>query len=72
MSDIAARAKEMTLLDLVDRLIDHGVVLAGDITLSVANVDLIYLSLRVLLAPVQRLPQLLPQIPAECNEVASD
>jgi gas vesicle structural protein len=72
MSDISARAKEMTLLDLVDRLIDHGVVLAGDVTLSVANVDLIYLSLRVLLAPVQRLPQLLPQVTTKCREVASE
>lgn len=65
MSDIAARAQELTLFDLVDRLIDHGVILAGDITLSVANVDLIYLSLRVLVAPLQRLPELLPQVIAE-------
>ena len=53
MNDAATRVQEVTLLDLVDRLIDHGVVLAGDVTLSVADVDLIYLSLRVLLAPVQ-------------------
>jgi hypothetical protein len=58
MSDFATRAQEVTLLDLVDRLIDHGVILAGDVTLSVANVDLIFLGLRVLLAPVQRLPEL--------------
>ncbi|HEV8237517.1 MAG TPA: gas vesicle protein GvpJ [Gemmatimonadaceae bacterium] len=59
MSDVAARTQDVTLLDLLDRLIDHGVVLAGDVTLSVANVDLIYVSLRVLLAPVQRLPELM-------------
>ena len=58
MNDAATRVQEVTLLDLVDRLIDHGVVLAGDVTLSVADVDLIYLSLRVLLAPVQKLPEL--------------
>ncbi|MGH7678936.1 MAG: gas vesicle protein [Gemmatimonadaceae bacterium] len=58
MNGAAARVQEVTLLDLVDRLIDHGVVLAGDVTLSVADVDLIYLSLRVLLAPVQKLPEL--------------
>jgi hypothetical protein len=55
----AARVHEVALLDLLDRVIDHGVVLAGDVTLSVANVDLIYLGLRVLLAPVEKLPQIL-------------
>jgi gas vesicle structural protein len=59
MSDSAARVKEVTLLDLLDRVVDRGVILAGDVTLSVADVDLIYLGLRVLLAPVERLPQLL-------------
>jgi gas vesicle structural protein len=58
MSDFAQRAQEVTLLDLLDRVIDHGVVLAGDVTLSVADVDLIYLGVRVLLAPVERLPEL--------------
>lgn len=58
MSDAALRLQEATLLDLLDRVIDQGVVLAGDITLSVAGVDLIYLGLRVLLAPVERLPEL--------------
>ena len=54
----APQLQEVALLDLLDRVIDHGVVLAGDVTLSVADVDLIYLGLRVLLAPVERLPEL--------------
>ena len=58
MSDCAAGAQEVTLLDLLDRVIDNGVVLAGDVTISVADVDLIYLGLRVLLAPIERLPEL--------------
>lgn len=59
MNDSAARLREVTLLDLLDRVIDRGVLLAGDVTLSVSNVDLIYLGLRILLAPVERLPDLL-------------
>ncbi len=59
MNDAALRVQEVTLLDLLDRILDNGVVLAGDVTLSVADVDLVYLGLRVLLAPVERLPQLL-------------
>lgn len=59
MSDSAFGAQEVTMLDLLDRVIDHGVVLAGDVTISVAGVDLVYLGLRVLLAPVERLPELM-------------
>jgi gas vesicle structural protein len=59
MNDVVNRAQEVTLIDLLDRVIDNGVVLAGDITISVADVDLIYLGLRVLLAPVERLPNLM-------------
>ena len=61
MNDTAARLQEVTLLDLLDRIIDNGVILAGDVTISVADVDLIYLGLRVVLAPVERLPELLKQ-----------
>jgi hypothetical protein len=43
-------AEDITLLDLVDRVLNKGVVLTGDVTLSVADVDLVYVGLRVLLA----------------------
>lgn len=45
-----ALEQEVTLLELVDRVLNKGVVLSGDITLSVAGVDLVYVGLRVLLA----------------------
>ena len=51
-------AREVTLLDLVDRAVDHGVILAGDITIAVADVDLIYVGLQVLLASVERVQEL--------------
>jgi len=44
--------REVTLLDLADRLLDKGVTICGDIVISVAGVDLVYLSLRALLASV--------------------
>jgi gas vesicle structural protein len=43
-------AEQVTLLDLVDRVLNKGVVVTGDITLSVADVDLVYVGLRLLLA----------------------
>jgi hypothetical protein len=35
-----------------------GVILAGDITIAVANIDLIYVGLQVLLASVERVEEL--------------
>lgn len=58
MTDAIAETREVTLLELLDRVIDHGVILSGDITISVADVDLIYLGLRVMLASVERAEQL--------------
>ena len=69
MDNAIAEAREVTLLELLDRVVDHGVILAGDITISVADVDLIYLGLRVMLSSVERAGELrgMPPVP----EVAS-
>ncbi|MCF8002480.1 MAG: gas vesicle protein [Halanaerobiales bacterium] len=50
--------EKITLLDLVDRILDKGVILKGDITISVADVDLIYLGLKVFLASVDKAEEL--------------
>lgn len=47
------RTHDVSLLDLVDRLLDGGVVIGGDITLAVADVDLVYVGLRALVASVE-------------------
>jgi len=44
--------REVALIDLVDRLLGGGVVIAGDITLAVADVDLVYVGLRALISSV--------------------
>jgi hypothetical protein len=48
-------ADELSLLELADRLLNRGVVLTGEATLSVAGVDLIYLGLNVVLTAVENL-----------------
>lgn len=53
-----ALQQEVTLVELVDRVLNKGVSLTGDITLSVAGVDLVYVGLRLLLASVSTLEQL--------------
>jgi hypothetical protein len=50
--------EQLTLLELVDRVLNKGVVVTGDITLSVAGVDLVYVGLRVLLASAGTLDRL--------------
>lgn len=54
MSEVT-QAKQVTLLEVLDRILDKGVVITGDITIAVADVDLIYLGLRLVLASVDRL-----------------
>ena len=48
-----ARTRRITLLELVDRVLERGVTLSGDIVLSVADVDLVYVSVRALLTSVE-------------------
>ena len=49
--------QDVALVDLLDRLLGGGVVIAGDITLSVADVDLVHISLRALISSVGKLEE---------------
>jgi hypothetical protein len=44
---------EATLCDVLDRLLSKGVVVAGDVCITVAGVDLVYLSVRALLCSAE-------------------
>ena len=54
LSDAAA-SRHVTLVELVDRLLGKGVVISGDITLAVADIDLVKVELRALVASVDAL-----------------
>ena len=58
VATVPSAHRDVALVDLVDRLLGGGVVIAGDITLSVADVDLVYVGLRVLLASAGTLDRL--------------
>ncbi|HWB70796.1 MAG TPA: gas vesicle protein [Egibacteraceae bacterium] len=47
-----AGADDPTLVDLLDRVIDRGAVITGDVVLSVAGVDLVHLELRLALTGI--------------------
>jgi hypothetical protein len=54
VSEQVLDAPEASLLDVVDHVLNKGVVASGDVTLGVAGIDLIYLRLSTLLCAADR------------------
>jgi len=46
--------EKVTLIDALDKVLEKGAVISGDIAIRVADVDLIYLGLRVLLTSISK------------------
>lgn len=44
---------ELSLVQLVNRVLDRGAVISGDVTISVAGVDLVYVGLRLVVSSVE-------------------
>jgi hypothetical protein len=57
-------AEDASLLDVVDNVLSKGVVLTGDVSLGLADVELVYLRLSVLLCAADRV------LPGEDDEFA--
>jgi hypothetical protein len=49
----AVESTPTSLVDLLDRLLGTGVVLAGDVTISLAGVDLVQVRLQALISTVR-------------------
>ncbi|WP_234045832.1 gas vesicle protein [Streptomyces adelaidensis] len=45
--------RQVALIDLLDRLLSGGVVLTGDLVLSIADIDLVRVSLRAVIVAVR-------------------
>ena len=45
--------ERVSLCEVLDRVLHKGVVVAGDVTISVADIDLIYLGLRIMLSSIE-------------------
>lgn len=63
----AVRNQRVALVDLLDRVLATGVVITGDVTLSIAEVDLVTISLRALVSSVGG-PGLVPGLHQEGGE----
>jgi hypothetical protein len=55
VSDQVLEPPEASILDLLDTLLNKGVMLNGDVTLGVAGIDLIYLRLSAILCAADRI-----------------
>jgi hypothetical protein len=51
--------EELSLLETLDHVLDRGLVIAGEVTIAVADVDLIYLGLNVLLGSVETVDEVI-------------
>ncbi|ONM47083.1 gas vesicle protein [Nocardia donostiensis] len=63
--------RRIALIDLLDRVLAGGVVITGDIRLSVADVDMVQISLRALISSISALPGLGPESAAPRDELES-
>jgi hypothetical protein len=53
--DGRSASRDIALIDLLDRLVAGGVVLTGDITLAVADIDVVQVAVRALISSVSTL-----------------
>jgi hypothetical protein len=51
--DDAIDTEQLVLGDLLNHVLDKGVVISGTVTLSIANIDLLLVDLRLLLTSVE-------------------
>ncbi len=60
--------RHLSLCETLDRVLNTGVVVAGDVVISVADIDLIYLNLQLMLCSVEtahKLHNTAPTVPEE-------
>jgi hypothetical protein len=50
--ELLGTERQVALVEVLDRALGAGVVITGDITLSLADIDLVYVNLRLLISSV--------------------
>ncbi|RWZ51348.1 gas vesicle protein [Halobacillus fulvus] len=48
---------DVALIDILDAVLEKGVVICGDLVISIAGIDLVYLDVRILISAVETLMQ---------------
>jgi hypothetical protein len=60
--------EHVSLCEALDRILNKGAVVVGEVTISVANIDLIYLGLQLVLTSIETARETMP--PNQCNSSA--
>jgi hypothetical protein len=59
--------QHISLCETLDRVLNKGVVVAGDVVISVADVDLVYLGLQLVLTSVETARQMGFRLPRDAG-----
>lgn len=57
-NNVIDQSKDITILELLDRVLNKGVILTGDLVISVADIDLVYVGVKLMLSSVETMEQL--------------
>ncbi len=52
------RSQSATLVDVLDRILDKGLVVAGDVRITLANVELITIKIRLIICSIDKAEQI--------------
>jgi hypothetical protein len=63
---------DLSLLETLDHVLNRGLVIAGEITISVADIDLIFLGLNVLVSSVETAHEVLRERERGKNAMTSE
>ena len=58
MADLVSPSRTYGLVDILDRVLDKGIVVDGDITINLASLDLLTIQYRILLSSIDKAEQI--------------
>ncbi len=58
MADLVSPSRSHGLVDILDRVLDKGLVIAGDIKINLANVELLTIQIRLLVCSIDKAEQI--------------
>ena len=56
--NVIDQSKDVTILEILDRVLNKGIVLSGDLVVSVADIDLVYVGVKLLISSVETMEQM--------------
>lgn len=58
MADLVSPSRSTGLVEILDRVLDKGLVIAGDIKINLANVELLTIQVRLLICSIDKAEQI--------------